>query len=140
MTFDIGFEKRSNYIHAVVTGTNTADNVAGYMNAVRGQCEKEDCFRVLNEERLEGPRFDEMEIFQRISKGSGDALGFFEALAYVDEQQEFEKVKFAETVAVNRGIPIAVFGSVVDAENCLLHRDDDANEQNIFSENSDSEY
>ena len=28
-------------------------------------------------------------------------------------------VKFVETVAVNRGIPVAVFGSVEDAENWI---------------------
>ena len=63
-----------------------------------------------------------MDIFSLISTGSGDALGFFEAIAYVDEDRDFEIVKFAETVAVNRGMPMSAFTSVADAENWLRHR------------------
>jgi len=132
MPFDLTFENRGNFLHARVTGSNTPESVKGYMNGVRLECEKRDCFRVLIEENLEGPRFDEMEIFALISAGSADARGFFEAIAYVDAQQEFDRVKFAENVAINRGIPIAVFGSVQDAENWLRHRSEDASGEDIF--------
>ena len=139
MAFDIQYQDRSGYIHAVVTGTNTPQSVFDYMSAIREQCERTDCYRVLIEEKLDGPRFDEMEIFSVITEGSPDALGFFEALAYVDEQQDFEVIKFAETVAVNRGIPIAVFSTVADAENWIRHRSDDDNGQDIFTGGSDAE-
>ena len=139
MAFDIQYQDRSGYIHAVVTGTNTPQSVFDYMSAIREQCERRDCYRVLIEEKLDGPRFDEMEIFSVITEGSPDALGFFEALAYVDEQQDFEVIKFAETVAVNRGIPIAVFSTVADAENWIRHRSDDDNGQDIFTGGSDAE-
>lgn len=138
MTYDVTFDRRSNFIHAVVTGRNTADSIIGYMNEIRDECEKQDCHRVLIEENLDGRRLDEMQIFDIISQGSADALGVFEALAYVDEQQDFEVVKFAETVAINRGIPIAVFSSVSDAENWLRHHVEGSSEQDIFTDSSDS--
>jgi hypothetical protein len=139
MAFNIEYLDRSGYLHAVVTGTNTPENVLHYMSAIRAECERTDCYRVLIEEKLDGPRFDEMEIFALITEGSPDALGFFEALAYVDEQQDFEVVKFAETVAVNRGIPIATFSSIADAENWIRHRSDDDNGQELFTDSSDAE-
>jgi hypothetical protein len=137
MPHQVSIERRETFLHAVVTGSNTADSVLGYMQDIRQECERQDCYRVLIEEKLEGPRFDEMEIFSLISEGSSNALGFFEALAYIDEQQDFEIVKFAETVAVNRGIPIAVFSSLGDAENWLRHRSTDAPEQDIFTREDD---
>lgn len=132
MSFELTVEDRGNYLHARVTGTNTPESVKGYMNSIRRECEKRDCFAVLIEENLEGPRFDEMEIFALISAGSPSARGFFEAIAYVDAQQDFDKVQFAETVAVNRGIPVAVFGSIEDAENWLRHREEGASGEDIF--------
>jgi hypothetical protein len=122
VSFDVDFERRGNYLCARVSGTNSAETVLGYMGAIKVKCEEENCFSVLIEEKLDGPRFDEMQIFALISDGSPDALGFFDALAYVDEQQDFDRVRFAETVAVNRGIPVAVFQSVPDAENWLRNR------------------
>jgi hypothetical protein len=132
MSFELNSERRGNFLHFQVTGTNTAETVLAYMAAIQETCNEQDCFRVLIEENLEGPRFDEMEVFALISEGSPDALGVFEAIAYVDAQQDFDVVKFAETVAVNRGIPIAAFSSVSDAENWMRHRSEDASGQDIF--------
>jgi hypothetical protein len=131
--YQLDIDRNGTFLHAVVTGPNTAETVISYMDEIREACEANDCHRVLIEEKLEGPRFDEMEIFSLISDGASDALGFFEAIAYIDEQQDFEVVKFAETVAVNRGIPIAVFSSVADAENWLRHLREDSPEQDIFT-------
>ena len=138
MTYEVTFDRRANFIHAVATGSNTAETVFEYMNDIREECEKQSCYRVLIEEKLDGPRLDEMQIFDIILKGSPDALGVFEAVAYIDEQQDFEVVKFAETVAVNRGIPVAVFSSIADAENWLRHRPEDGTDHGIFTESSDS--
>jgi len=137
MPFELTSECHNNFIHFRVTGENTAETVLAYMAAIRETCGHQDCFRILIEENLEGPRFDEMEVFALISEGSPTALGVFEAIAYVDAQQDFKVVKFAETVAVNRGIPIAVFESVADAENWLRHRSDDQSGQDIFFRDSD---
>ena len=132
--YQLDIDRQDTFLHAVVTGPNTAETVLRYMGEIREACDANDCHRVLIEENLVGPRFDEMEIFSLISDGAGDALGIFEAIAYIDEQQDFDVVKFAETVAVNRGIPIAVFSTVEDARNWLRHRRPDAPEQNIFTD------
>jgi hypothetical protein len=46
--------------------------------------------------------------------------------AHVDVYAEGELMKFAESVAVNRGVPVMVFASVGEAELWLLGLDDTA--------------
>ena len=131
MSYDIKFEEQSDYIHATVTGDNSRESVAGYAQDIRDECTARDCFRVLVEERLEGPRLAAMDVFAIISDGSVKNLGFFEAVAFVDEQMG-EMGDFAETVAVNRGMPLAVFDSVASAKDWLLDQKSGSDEQDIF--------
>ena len=125
MSYELLIEKKSDYLHVTVTGENSKENVVAYLAEMREACKKLDCFRVLIEERLEGPRLDVMEVFMIASEGSKDALGEFDAMAYVDVFAG-GLMGFTETVAVNRGMPIAVFGSVEDGEQWLHDRKDTA--------------
>ena len=131
MSFQITFEKFPTYLHATVTGKNSREVVTQYMTRLTQECIKSDCFRVLIEERLEGPRLPAMEVFSVASEGSMKALGQFEAIAYVDESMG-EMAEFAETVAVNRGLPIATFDNVEEARRWLLGRKSGSDEQYIF--------
>jgi hypothetical protein len=81
---------------------------------------------VLVEERLEGPRLGTMEVFQIVSEGSRNAGGTYTAFAYVDVNAKGDLMQFAETVAVNRGVPVVVFATVADAEKWLLNDDSGA--------------
>jgi hypothetical protein len=60
-----------------------------------------------------------MEVFRIAAQGSSRASGLFTAIAYVDVNAEGDLMKFAETVAVNRFLPLAVFSSVAEAEKWL---------------------
>ena len=64
-----------------------------------------------------------MDVFQIVADESGRSQGFFKAVAYVDVNAEGDSMKFAETVAVNRGLPVRVFTSVGDAEQWLLSKE-----------------
>ena len=83
----------------------------------------ESASRVLIEERLEGPRLGTMDVYQIAAEGADRAKGLFEAIAYVDVNARGGQMKFAETVAVNRGLPVTVFASVDDAREWLLKMD-----------------
>ena len=120
MTYKLTIHQKSNYLHAIVTGPNNRENVQGYLQEVRGECIARGCYKVLVEERLEGPRIGAMDVFQIAAQGSSKASGTFRAIAYVDVNADGDLMKFAETVAVNRGIPVAVFAAVADAERWLL--------------------
>ena len=59
-------------------------------------------------------------MFQIASEMSARAHGVFEAVAYVDVYAEGERnMRFAEDVAVNRGLPGRMFSSIGDAERWL---------------------
>ena len=123
MSYKLTITQKPSYLHAVVTGSNTIENVARYLEEIQRECTVRSCSRVLIEERLEGPRLSTMGVFQVASEGSRRARGCFEAIAYVDVNADGDLMKFAETVAVNRGLPVAVFASVRDAEEWLQGRD-----------------
>lgn len=133
MSYQIEFEKAPNHIVATITGINSREVVMQYMKEIRAECKRRDCFSVLIDERLEGPRLGVMDVFSLVSEGSMKALGEFEAIAYVDERMG-ELAEFAETVAVNRGMPIAMFDNVEDANRWISRCQTGLEGQDIFRE------
>jgi hypothetical protein len=122
MTYKLSIEQKPAYLHVIVTGRNSRENVALYLEEVLRECTARRCFRVLIEERLEGPRLGTIDVFQIATEGSMHALGMLEAVAYVDVNAEGDLMQFAETVAVNRELPAAVFPTVADAEKWLMEK------------------
>lgn len=123
MSYKLTIIQKPTYLHVMVTGLNTRENVAGYLKELQRECTNRGCRRVLIEERLEGRRLNTVDVFQVAAEGSNHALGCFEAIAYVDMNAEGDLMKFAETVAVNRFLPVEVFSSISDAEKWLLGKD-----------------
>ena len=119
MPYKLTVAEKPGYLHAVVTGENSRETVARYLEEIQRECAARNCFQVLIEERLEGPRLGTTSVFEIAAKGSDRAVGHFNAIAYVDVNAEGNRMEFAETVAINRGLPVRVFSSVVDAENWL---------------------
>ena len=122
LSYKLTIIRKPAYLHAIVTGLNTRENVALYLEEILQKCKAAGCFRVLIEERLDGPRLGTMDVFQIASEGSSRSQRYFEAIAYVDVNAEGSLMKFAETVAVNRSLPVVVFSSVRDAEEWLMNR------------------
>ena len=123
MTYNLEIDPRPTFLHFIVTGQNSRANAESYINDILRECKARGCFRVLIEERLEGPRLGFEDVFQIVSEGSKKARGMLSAVAYVDVNAEGDLMKFAETLAVNRSLPVAVFSTVAEAENWLLHED-----------------
>jgi hypothetical protein len=119
VSYQLSISARPTYLHALVTGENSSQNVANYMAEVMRECAARGCLRVLVEEQLVGPRLNTIEVFALVSRGSMQFLRKLEAMAYVDVNAEGEVMRFAEDVAVNRGFPVRVFRSVADAERWL---------------------
>lgn len=123
MSYTLTLHEKPSYLHAIVTGYNSMENVARYLEELRHECMARGCFRVLIEERLEGPRLGTIDVFRIAADGSMRALGLFQAIAYVDVNADSNLMQFAETVAINRGIPVMLFSFVAEAERWLLDRD-----------------
>ena len=122
MSYQIAITEKPGYLHCVVTGKNTMENVAAYLQEIARECEARNCFRVLIEEHLVGRRLETWDVYQLASEGSARLLGKVQAMAYVDVNAEGELMKFAETVASNRGLPMTVFATVPEAENWLTSK------------------
>ena len=121
MTYRLTIAQKPTYLHVIVTGQNSRENVSGYLEDILRECMTRDCFRVLIEERLNGPRLGTLDVFQIASEGSSKAGRTLKAIAYVDINTQGDLMKFAETVAVNRMLPVVVFSTVADAEKWLLN-------------------
>ena len=121
MTYKLTVDQKPTYLHAIVTGRNSRENVVRYLEETLRECIARSCFRVLIEERLDGPRLGTLDVFQIVSEASSKAEGVLKAIAYVDVNAESNMMQFAETVAVNRGVPVVVFSTVADAEKWLLN-------------------
>ena len=120
MSYQLKIAQKPGYLHAIATGENSKENVAAYLDELRGECIARGCYRVLIEERLEGPRLRTLDVFEIIFKGSKQALGMYTAIAFVDLNAQGDLMKFAQTAAVNRGLPVSIFSSVADAEQWLM--------------------
>ena len=83
------------------------------------ECSARRCSRVLIEENLGGPRLGTMEVYALVTAGAKQLHGVLEALAFVDLNAEGGVMRFAEDLAVNRGIPVRVFRTVAGAEKWL---------------------
>ena len=120
MTYELTIEPKPGYLHVIVTGNNTRENLVRYMEEVVRECTLRQCFRVLIEERLEGPRLGTLDVFELVSTGSTRYLRTLKAMAYVDvNAHNQEMMQFAENVAVNRAFPVRVFPTVLAAERWL---------------------
>ena len=121
MSYTLTIHQKPTYLHAIVTGLNSRETVQRYLQELRTECIARGCFRLLLEEHLEGPRLGLMDVFTIASEGSTQVSGMFKAFAYVDANAQGDLMQFAETVAVNRRVPVAVFSNVQDAEKWLLN-------------------
>jgi hypothetical protein len=121
MPYQLNIKQEPTFLHAIVTGTNDADSVARYLDELRRECIARQCYRLLIEERLEGPRLSTFPVYKVVSEGSERARGLMHAIAFVDvNATEGHLMQFAETVAVNRGLPLVVFPTVAQAREWLL--------------------
>lgn len=119
MSYTLTTEEKSGYLHAVVSGRNSRENVQGYLQEVLRECLARRCGRVLIEERLEGPRLGPADVFDIAAEGAARGATTLPAIAYVDVNAQGALMKFAEDVAVNRGVRVRVFGTVAEAERWL---------------------
>ena len=119
MSYEINFDHRSTYLYARIVGMNKREVILSYMQDIVAECAKADCFNVLVHECLEGPRLEMLDLFETVSDTCKVVFGEFDAIAYVDEKMG-DLRHFGETVAFNRGMPIAAFSDVDSATTWIM--------------------
>lgn len=125
MTYKLTITQKPAYLHFIVTGQNSVENIVQYFDEIHRECAARKCFRILIEERLDGPRLGILDVFKIVADESDKARGFFKAIAYVDVNATDDSMKFAENAAVNRSLPVSVFSTVANAEKWLMNKDNE---------------
>jgi len=122
MSYKLTITQKPTYLHIIVTGELSEENVLRYFEEIHRECTGRNCFRILIEENLDGPRLSVTNVFKLVSDESSKSLGLFKAIAYVDVNAVSGSMEFIENAAVNRGLPVRVFLTVADAEKWLLNK------------------
>ena len=104
------------YLHAEVSGDHTPDNAKRFLEESYRACVGRGYSALLLEMNLSGPSLESGTIFGVLQSRSpqGSTL---RKIAYVDaSQRDPEKMRFAETVAKNRGVNVRLFRALDDAK------------------------
>jgi hypothetical protein len=125
MSYTMQVEPRSTYLYITVTGENSFETVSQYLTEIHDWCLKHNCPNVLLVENLSGPGLRTSSIYELVSGKSTQAARVVGRIAYVDinPAHDLGEMKFAENVAVNRGISVRVFATVQEAEAWLEEPD-----------------
>jgi len=121
MSYQLTVSEMPTYLHVRVAGQNSPETVRAYLAEIYALCVQRNSSAILIEEDLAGPGLRVLDIFDIAAKSSEWAWPPPRRIAYVDVNKEhsFSDMKFAETVARNRGGEIRIFESVKDAEEWL---------------------
>ena len=122
MAYRLAFDREPAYLHVKVTGDNSPESVHGYMEDVQRECSRAGIAGILIEENLRGPSISLADVFVVVSEGSRKMPPGLRKIAYVDLNREHDLslMRFAETVAVNRGVNVRLCRSVEEAKEWLL--------------------
>ncbi|HEX7918747.1 MAG TPA: hypothetical protein VF454_05045, partial [Gemmatimonadales bacterium] len=112
MPYTLSIESKGSYLHAVVRGTNDRATILAYFTELREACAKRDCYRMLVEERLEGPRFPPEVLLPLMAEVVAMAGPTFETLAYVDVMAVTDSVLRLASQVVQPGAKVGVFDTV----------------------------
>jgi hypothetical protein len=114
MAYDMKVIHEGNYLHVIVTGDNTPEDVAGYLEQIRRVCAEHESSKVLIEENLTGPSLRTADVYDVVHAASEGVAPGIRSIAFVDTNPEHDvaQMEFAETVAVNRGVNVKVFRDV----------------------------
>jgi hypothetical protein len=131
MSYLLNVDPRGSYLYISVTGENTYDNIVRYLSEVRDMCIKYECPNVLIVENLVGPSLRTMSIYDLISSVSKQTSEIIQKIAYVDinPAHDLGDMKFAENVAVNRGVPVRVFSTIIAAEQWMASQGNSADNE-----------
>jgi hypothetical protein len=126
MTYQLTIVEHPTYLHAIATGSHSAQNVLRFLTEAYEACVKRGHASLLLEVNFTGPSLDVTSIFRVISQRVADAAKLA-SIAYVDTSsgRDAGRKVFAENVALNRGANVRLFTGLEAAREWLGDRADD---------------
>lgn len=119
MPYQLTIVEHSDYVHAIATGTHSAQNVLRFLAEAYEACVKRGHTSVLVEVNFTGPSLDVTSIYRVISQRVAEATKLAR-VAYVDSSgRDANRKEFAESVALNRGVNVRLFSDLEAARRWL---------------------
>ena len=117
MSYSLTSKREDRYLHFTVTGENSPATIAAYMEGVRAAHAADPLPGILIEEHLTGEGLAVSDIFALVARGAGEGWPGLRAMAFLDANPAHDRsnMRFAENVAVNRGVNVRVFADVAAA-------------------------
>jgi hypothetical protein len=109
------------YLQATVSGAHNAKNALRFLTESFEAIAKSGHTSLLLEFNLSGPSLDSSSIYDVVAQRTAVAAKL-RRIAYVDHSghgRDPSKMKFAETVALNRGVNVRLFHDLEDAKRWL---------------------
>jgi hypothetical protein len=111
--------EQPDYLHAAVTGTHNPENALRFLTESFEACFRLGRSSLLLEFNLSGKSLDSTSIFDVVSKRTAQAVKLRKIAYYDNSERDLAKVKFAETVARNRGVNVRLFRDLEAAKSWL---------------------
>ena len=109
MPYRLVLEQHPGYLRATVTGEHNAANALRFLTEAIAACAESGEANLLLEFNLDGPSLDSTTIYSVTAKPAQWAAKL-RRIAYVDtSSRDPAKMRFAETVAQNRGVNVRLF-------------------------------
>jgi hypothetical protein len=109
VSYNLTIDLQPTYLRARGVGERTPQNMLRFFKEVHEACASQGIWSVLLEVNFTGPSMGTTNVFDVVSKGSRDGMKL-ERIAYVEAGiGDVEAARFAETVAINRGVNVRLF-------------------------------
>ena len=119
--YHLVIEEHPDYLHATATGAHNAANALRFLTETFDAIARSGHTSLLLEFNLTGKSLDSSSIFGVVAQRTAVAAKL-RRIAYVDHSghgRDPSKMKFAETVALNRGVNVRLFHELEDAQRWL---------------------
>ncbi|HEX9784726.1 MAG TPA: hypothetical protein VGA56_18615 [Opitutaceae bacterium] len=121
MAYTLSTLEKDGYLHFLVTGENSPESVASYLEECLSICRRKGVRIMLVEDALVGPDLDLDPLFQVIGKAADLAAGVIDLGCYVKTTpgHNAEIVRYGENIAANRRVNVHGFRTVDEAANFI---------------------
>lgn len=119
VSYQLTIEERPKHVYARADGDLTAENALRFLEEAYAACLRSGRAALLLDMQLHGPNLPTTSVYEVISQRAADGSKL-RKIAYVPFRSDDPSMAyFAETVALNRGVNVRLFDSVVAAERWL---------------------
>jgi hypothetical protein len=122
MDYELEIDRDAGFVTARLAGVRRPDSLIEAAAEITADCRDRGIFRVLIDVREMTGQLDTLETFDVAGRGIPNRTEARRLIrsAILDRTENIQRIRFFETVAVNRGLTVKVFDDETDAVRWLL--------------------